>query len=357
MAQDAPAEEYVCPNCNEPVNAEWKACPNCGVEFAAAEEDAPAPPEPAKAAAPAKPPATLPAKATPPKAAAKPPKKESAPKVGKEKAPKPPKEKAPAKPRALKGPARGPAFLAPITGRFGLIGLLGLPVAVFGLGGFFAISNWDTMFGGQAVNSIGPNQSNAMLGAVAVAGLGVFLTILGFTRARLPHTGLLPDLEPGDAGAQAPSPEDVTLPGRAPVLIEVPEPEVEPEPSPAPAPAARPAPSRAPAAVAQAAEEAAEEEGEIEIPSMPAPAPSPPRAAPRPPAVAPAAPAPPSKLAAPGARAAAADHDELEDLFGELESEVAKAEEEEVHYECPNCHGIVGESDTSCPHCHVTFEG
>jgi hypothetical protein len=49
--------------------------------------------------------------------------------------------------------------------------------------------------------------------------------------------------------------------------------------------------------------------------------------------------------------------DELEDLFGELESEVqAAADEEEVLYECPNCHGVVKEDDTSCPHCQVVFE-
>ena len=34
----------------------------------------------------------------------------------------------------------------------------------------------------------------------------------------------------------------------------------------------------------------------------------------------------------------------------------AAAEEEEVLYECPNCHGVVKEDDTSCPHCQVVFE-
>jgi len=119
--------------------------------------------------------------------------------------------------------------------------------------------------------------------------------------------------------AESVAPPEASRPAPPPVLIEVPEPEAEP----------------APAAVSIEVEE--EEEGEIEIPAAPAP--------PKPPAPAPAAPA------------AAAERDELEDLFGELESEVAKAEEEEVHYECPNCHGIVREEDTTCPHCGVVFEG
>ena len=59
-----------------------------------------------------------------------------------------------------------------------------------------------------------------------------------------------------------------------------------------------------------------------------------------------------------GAAASVGTSDELEDLFGELESEVQAAEaEEDVLYECPNCHGMVKEDDTSCPHCKATFEG
>ena len=228
-----------------------------------------------------------------------------------------------------------PGFLAPILGRFGFIGLIGLPVALVGLGGFFAVMNWDTWFGGQTINTIGPNQLNAMLGAVAVAGVGVFLTILGFTRARAPRAAV--DLEAAPAAAESVAPPEASRPAPPPVLIEVPEPEAEP----------------APAAVSIEVEE--EEEGEIEIPAAPAP-PTPAPVAPAKPLAPPAAP-PKPPAPAPAAPPAAAERDELEDLFGELESEVAKAEEEEVHYECPNCHGIVREEDTTCPHCGVVFEG
>ncbi len=343
MAENAGAEEYVCPNCNEPVEPEWKACPSCGVEFAGAEEEAPAPPAPAPPAPPPKP-AAPPAKTSP--LAAKPAPPPKAAKLAPP--PKAAKEKAPAKPCAPKGAARGPAFLAPITSRFGFIGLIGLPVAVLGLGGVFAVYNWDTLFGGQSVNSIGPNQQGAVMGAVAVAGLGVFLTLLGLMLARTPRAAA--DLEARPAAAEAEAPVEAIVPSRPPVLVEVPEPEVERESEPALAPS--PAPSRAPAAVAEAVEVEEEEEGEIELPGAPPPTPAIPVAPPPPPS--PAAPPAPPKAAAP---AAAQERDELEDLFGELESEVAKAEEEEVHYECPNCHGIVGEADTTCPHCGVVFEG
>ncbi len=259
------------------------------------------------------------------------------------------KEKAPPRPPAPKPAVRGPAFLAPLTGRFGIIGLVGLPVVVVGFGGVLAAYNWDTWFGGQSVNSIGPNQQSAVWGAAAVVGLGVFLSLFGLLRARAPRAGTAADLEAAPVGAQseAPPPARVLVPSAPPALVEVPEPEAEPEPAPAPA---RPAP-----AVGLAVELDEEEEGEIELPAVAQAAPAAPAPPPPPPTEPTPLPSPARPM--PAAPAPTQERDELEDLFGELESEVAKAEEEEVHYECPNCHGIVGESDATCPHCNVVFEG
>ncbi len=100
--------------------------------------------------------------------------------------------------------------------------------------------------------------------------------------------------------------------------------------APADAPAAPPARATPPSAATAPADEKEEEEFAFELPA-----------------------------AGSGATAAEAvsTTDELEDLFGELESEVeAATDEEEVLYECPNCHGQVREEDSSCPHCQVVFE-
>lgn len=236
-----------------------------------------------------------------------------------------------------KGRSKSP--LSFITKRFGTIGLLGLPAALAGVSGLVAAMNWDTWFGGQNVNVIGPNQMNAMLGAVAVAGLGVFLTVLGMVRARAHPVRPTEELAPAPAPQPAPVIASVAPP---PARVSIPEPEVKAAPELAPQP--------------EAIEEEEEEEDEFVLP----PSPSPP-VSPAPPARAEAF-APPAALPVPAPVVAtppptgAAERDELEDLFGELESEVAKAEEDEIHYECPNCHGIVREDDASCPHCHVTFE-
>ena len=360
MAGTAEAEEYVCPNCEAPVEPEWKACPNCGIEFEGAEEAAappPAAPPPAKVTPPPPPPkpaAPPPARTAPPP----PPPKPAAPPPAK--GPRPPKaDKAPKAPKSprTKGKVPGPAFLRPLIGRFGIIGFLGLPVALAGLGGFFVIMNYDTILGGQRANDIGPNQLNAMLGAVAVAGVGVFLTILGFTRARAPGASVAPELDAMTAMAPATVQERTYAEPAAPAppsfRAEVPEP-----PAYTPPPAYYPPPAVAEAEPGPEPEaEKEEEEGEFELPSTPKPpiraaAPVPPPVAPAPPP-----PSPPPAPAPPAAAAAPSERDELEDLFGELENEVAKAEEEEVHYECPNCHGIVREDDTTCPHCQVVFEG
>jgi membrane protein involved in colicin uptake len=90
-----------------------------------------------------------------------------------------------------------------------------------------------------------------------------------------------------------------------------------------------PAREAAPAVAAATEEGADEEEGAFELP--------------------------PSSPAT--AAEAVSTSDELEDLFGELESEVqAAVDDEEVAYECPSCHGVVKEEDASCPHCQVVFE-
>ena len=240
-------------------------------------------------------------------------------------------------------------------GRLGILGLLGLPVLILGVAGLVAGMNYDKWFNGAGEETIGPNQLNAMMGAAVVVGLGVFLTILGLVRARSSGAQQATELEAEPAPASA---RETAAP--PPVRVEIPareeEPEAAPEPpawtppaapEPAAAPRYQPAPEAAeppawtppaapePAAAAPMEEE--EEAGELDLaPQAPPPAPA---------AAAAAAPAP------------SAERDELEDLFGELESEVAKAEEDAVHYECPNCHGIVGEDDTTCPHCGVNFEG
>lgn len=223
-----------------------------------------------------------------------------------------------------------------LAGKLGKVGLVGLPVALFGIAGFFGVMNYDTWIAGQDSNTIGPNQLNAMLGAVAVAGVGVFLTFFGFIRARAPSARQAAELAVAEAPAQARAPAEPARP--PPARVEIPEPAYELPPEPAYEPEVE---------IASPAEAEEEEEGEVDLtPTLP----------PEPAAGREEGPAVETQAAAPPA-APAGERDELEDLFGELESEVAKAEEDEVHYECPNCHGIVREDDASCPHCNVVFEG
>lgn len=224
-----------------------------------------------------------------------------------------------------------------------------------GLGGFFVASNYDTWIAGQGVNSVGPNQQMAILAAAGVAavGGGLFaMTLFGLGRHRGEERAEFAAFE-----AQAPAMEmaQPAVPSRAPVE-EVEEAPARPARPPSPAPAAvpvyPPSVSRPPATAAVAPvqpaveeEEAEEEEEAIELPAAaPALEASPPREV-------------GEVEAAAAPSASAGEKDELEDLFGELESEVATTDEDEVHYECPNCHGIVREDDTSCPHCQVVFEG
>jgi RNA polymerase subunit RPABC4/transcription elongation factor Spt4 len=361
VGDQAGEEEYVCPNCNEPVKPDWKACPSCGVEFADAEEEpAPAPPKPAAPAKPAPPPPAakpaVPAKPAPPPPAAKPaapPKAPAAPPARAAPAPPPKPEAPPASARArpaetaelpVEPEADSKSPLKVITRRLGIVGLLGVPVAMGGVFGLVAAMNYDVWFAGAPGEVVGPNQMNAMLGTIAVAGLGVFLTVLGMIRARAQPVRPREDLLPAEAKEQPPVVSTVAPP---PTRREIPEPEVEAAPEVAPEPE-------------PLDDEEEEEEDEFALPPVPAPpvSPAPPARAealaPPPPAPVKAPPAPAAPIATPGPPPV--ERDELEDLFGELESEVAKAEEDEVHYECPNCHGIVREDDASCPHCHVTFE-
>jgi hypothetical protein len=227
-------------------------------------------------------------------------------------------------------------------------------VLVVGLLGFFVAMNYDTIIAGQTENTIGPNQFNAMVGAAAVAAAGGVIAFLGLVRARPASS---PTALAGPAkktpGAPPSPPRVESRPGpvtEAPPEPEEPVPELYAEPEPV---MAEPSPAPAVAAVASVdivVEEEEEAEVDVVITREPEPAVE---AAPRAPPVVDMS---PPSLDFPSA-SPAPPKDELEDLFGELESHVAAASDEEVHYECPNCHGIVKEDDTTCPHCQVVFEG
>jgi hypothetical protein len=226
-------------------------------------------------------------------------------------------------------------LVGPIAKRVGTVGVLGLGLLVAGILGWFLVSNYDTLFAGQDTNTIGPNQANFVLMMAFVAAAGGGVTILGLFMTRGVLGGAAPMAYDAMEGTQA-SAEVEAGAEAAPIVAQVPAPT---RAAPPPAAPSRPAPPPA-AAVAEAddiPDEEEEEVGALELPTAP-PAPS------RPPA-------------APAASEEISSTDELEDLFGELESEVqAAAEEEEVFYECPNCHGVVKEEDASCPHCQVVFE-
>ncbi len=343
---DEELTEFVCPNCNAPVQEDWAACPSCGMEFGPAEEAATPPAPPVEA-----PPAPEP----PPKAAAARPNAPAAPpKASSTRAGRPAKPpRAPKAPRDAKKAglfAKWP-LIGPIAGRVGTIGVVGLGVLVMGLIGWFLVSNYDTMFAGQSMNSIGPNQANYVMMMYVAVAAGGGLTILGLIMARGFPSGAAPlgyeEMEGTAARAEVESSAragSVTaeIPSRPPAREASPAraapPAVAAAPPAAPAaPPARAAPPPVAAAPAMEEEEEDEEVGALELPA--------------------ALPEPEPAAEAPSAQEAVSTSDELEDLFGELESEVqAAAEEEEVLYECPNCHGVVKEEDASCPHCQVVFE-
>jgi len=247
----------------------------------------------------------------------------------------------------------------------GVLGIIGLVILILGLGAFFAAYNYDTLIANRPTNFIGPNQQMAVLTAAAVAAIGgglFAMTLFGLGRGRGQE-------EAEYASYQAQSPAAIvgavttTIPAsrqpaaapparayrEAPPARAAPPPPAPPRPA-APPPARAAPPARAPPSVAAMApitlEEDIDEEEEEEAMELPAAAPEHEASS-------------GNDLAEVGSASAASrgEKDELEDLFGELENEVAASSDEEIHYECPNCHGIVNENDSSCPHCHVVFEG
>ena len=330
--------DFVCPNCEAPVEEDWAACPSCGLEFGPAEEEAP----------PA-PPAAPPAAARPP---APPPARDAPPPPARSKPGKPPKAARP--PKAPKPAVQGGLFarwplVGPIARRVGTLGVLGLGLMVAGLVGYILVSNYDTMLAGRSVNTIGPNQANFVMMMALAAAAGGGLTILGLFMARGIPAAAAPMAYDEMEGTAARAEVEAGSPART-VTAEVPR--APARAPPARAPPARAAPAAAPAAAAavdddpfaepivRAEEEEEDEVGALELPTA--------RPEPEPPARA----APPR-----AASESTSSSDELEDLFGELESEVqAAVAEDDVLYECPNCHGVVKEEDASCPHCQVVFE-
>lgn len=339
--------EFVCPNCNAPVEEDWAACPSCGTEFGApAEDEQPAaaePEPPAKQAPPARsPPAAQSARSST---------RASTRGSASAKGSAPPKKGA----ADRKSPPGGPFARLPLIGgiarRVGTLGVLGLGLLVLGLVGYYLVSNYDVLFAGRTVNTIGPNQQGYVMMMALAAAAGGGLTILGLFMARGATAGApmaYGELEGAEARAEVEARAGTVtadIPSRASAA---------PAKEPAAAPAA-PAASAAPPAAAAASDDLFpdEEEDEEEVGALELPA------APEAEAEEPSAPEAPPAAEAPASTPAreVSSSDELEDLFGELESEVeAAAEEEEVLYECPNCHGIVKEDDTSCPHCQVVFE-
>ncbi len=296
---DEGLSEFVCPECESPVEENWVACPSCGLKFGAQEDEAP----PA-AAVPPKPPA----------AAAKP---STAPPARASKPARPPKR---AKPAVDGGMFAQWPLIGPLARRVGTLGAVGLGLMVAGFVGFVLVSNYDTLFAGRAVNTVGASQANFVLAMAVAAATGAGLSVIGFLTTR----GF-----PGDARPVAYGEMD-EIPARASAAPDAQGQSVKAEAPGAPQAAEPPAGATAAATATEGgAEDEDEDEGAFELP--------------------------PSTPAT--AAEAVSTSDELEDLFGELESEVqAAVDDEEVAYECPSCHGIVKEEDSSCPHCQVVFE-
>lgn len=241
--------------------------------------------------------------------------------------------------------------MGPIARRVGTLGVLGLGLLVMGLIGYYLVSNYDVLFAGRAVNTIGSEQSNYVMMMALATAAGGGLALLGFLMAR--GAGAAAPMAYGEMeGTEASAEVETGGPAQA-VTASIP-------PSrPSAAEAAPEARPEAPPTAASASDDLFPDEDEEEVGALELPGALPEAEEP---AEAPAAASAPAEGPSPAAASSsAADEisttDELEDLFGELESEVeAAAEEEDVMYECPNCHGIVKEDDASCPHCQVVFE-
>jgi hypothetical protein len=220
-SEDDAGLDYVCPNCNEPVDPEWSACPACGVEFLPPEGEQGPASSPAKAAAGGDGGlsdldkefnaefADTPPKAAPPaapkddlstlqkdikgqlgkmqgKAAPPPPAKGQGPPARtKGMAPPPPPKKGgpPPKGKAAKGkaPASAPKKGGPFGGTLGMIGLLLLLAGVVGV---VVVANWDTLVAGASQNSVGTLQLIGIIGAVSVAAVGLLLLLISKRKAK-----------------------------------------------------------------------------------------------------------------------------------------------------------------------------
>jgi hypothetical protein len=231
-------------------------------------------------------------------------------------------------------------------------------VVVAGAVGVLVAYNYDTWVAGAPSNFIGPNQQMGIYAAFGMTAIGAGLLAMSLMGARTrrrdavefaalqPQTpAIAREIGEGPPARDAP-PVTTKVEVFPPMRTEPPPPPAPPPLVWSPTPAAVPPASAArgpPVAIeAIAVIDVEEEEGEMDLPTA-----------------GPAAAAGMSQTSAfsPSSAIPKADEDELEDLFGELEKEVEIPDEEEVHYECPNCHGIVREDDASCPHCHVVFEG
>lgn len=193
---EAPADEFECPVCHSLVQTDWKACPNCGVEF---DWDEPAPAAEAKpAAAPAAPerppeaaledlqrhidavvasaPPAPPAPTFEPLDALEHEISQALSPASKTQAVPPPKT-APAPPPA---PSKKRSRRRPGA----LLGNAGLAMLTAGVGGVLVALNYDTWIRGQAHSVIGSVQQLGIMGMDLVAAAGAVLLIVAMGRLK-----------------------------------------------------------------------------------------------------------------------------------------------------------------------------
>lgn len=174
MADEGDGQEYVCPQCDAPVEVDAAACPSCGVEFAPAGEpieSAPPAEKPAPAEGPEEPPEELPVESPdePPSSPGSPSTRDSDP--------------LPASGSTKGGTSKGArpfGLRASPLGHFGgLRGTLGLLLLLAGVLGVVVGANYDTWIRGATQSNIGSVQQIALAGAAAVAAVGAALFLRG----------------------------------------------------------------------------------------------------------------------------------------------------------------------------------